>query len=73
MDETKYGKYITYDCTRVPRPDRDPIYSTRHLADWGGSNRTGIETCPYVNPRAAPISSGPLRNTFTGPPRTDAA
>jgi hypothetical protein len=51
MDETKYGKYITRDCTRVPKPDRAPIYSTRHIAGWGAGNFSidcDYETEPHV-------------------------
>ncbi len=38
MAETRYGKYITRDCYRIPKPDKSPIYSTRQIPGWGAGN-----------------------------------
>jgi hypothetical protein len=46
MDETRYGKYITRDCYRIPKPEHAPIYSTRQIAGWGAGNFS-ID-CDYV-------------------------
>lgn len=51
MATLKYEKHITRDCYSIPKDDKQQIYSTRQLPDWGGGNFSidcGLIRTPHV-------------------------